>query len=295
MNFSLHTPCDIELSIRATTYYSAFGHIHSGAYRRLIRAGGGVALVEFARGSEPYNIRASILGSRGTIDDAVLASHIAHIVNADTRHAPFYAFASAHPRLQHVIQPLVGLHNFRFEHFFDALCVTIIEQQISLRAAQLAERWICRWGGESLDYHGTTYFTFPSPQRLAQATPDDLTPTKITFIRMRALIGLAQAVTTAQLDLDALRTVPFAVAYPALIALKGVGHWTAAWSIIRTLGHFLYIGRADVALRSAVNRYFFDQTGRADPDVMDDLFASFGEYDGIAAYYTIMRYAFEKY
>ena len=33
---------------------------------------------------------------------------------------------------------------------FEGLALTMIEQQISLRMAQAAERWLLAWGGESI-------------------------------------------------------------------------------------------------------------------------------------------------
>jgi DNA-3-methyladenine glycosylase II len=292
--FALKPPLDGDLTIRATAFYSAFGVIRHNTYRRLIRAGNGVALVAFSA-DVPNTVRAHVLAAHGDVDELLLAAHITHIVNAAADRAPFDDFARQHPALYRTAAPMIGLHPFRFEHVFDALCVTIIEQQISLRAAQLAERWLCAWAGDRLDYDGQTYYTFPSPERLARAALDELTPMKITFIRMRRLLALARAVASGELDIEALRAAPFQVAYTALVALHGVGHWTAAWTLIRAMGQFAYIGRADVALRAAVNRYFFEQPGRADPDVMDALFASYGDYAGMASYYTLMRYAFEKY
>ena len=295
--FTLKPPFDFALSVGATRHYSAFGVIHNGAYRRLLRAGNGVALIELYQQADdaPETVRAHVLATRGEVDEEILAGHMSHIVNVDAEREPFYASASRHAGLSETVERVRGLHLFRFENLFDALGCTIIEQQISLKAAQLAERWICTWGGESLIYHDQPYYTFPSIERLASASTDDLIPTKITFIRMRALISIAQAALNEQIDFEGLRNKSWSEAYNALIALKGVGHWTASWAIIRTFGHFLYFGRADVALRAAVNAYYLGQSGRADPDAMDVLFTSFGDYAGSAAYHTIMRYAIERY
>ena len=56
-----------------------------------------------------------------------------------------------------------------------------------------------------------------------------------------------------------------------------------------------HVGVADVALRAAVNRYYFGLPGRADVALVDRTFAQYGAFSGIAAYYTLMRWAAEKY
>ena len=50
-----------------------------------------------------------------------------------------------------------------------------------------------------------------------------------------------------------------------------------------------------MALRAAVNHYYFGQSGRADVPMVDQTFARYGAFSGIAAYYTLMRWASEKY
>ena len=150
-------------------------------------------------------------------------------------------------------------------------------------------------GDESIRYEGATYYAFPRPEQIAAATLADLTPLKITFARMQRLIDIAQAITAGDLDLEGLRDQPVEQVYAALMALKGVGHWTAAWTITRALGVYGYVGAADVALRAAVNHYYYGVTGRAERELVDQTFAAHGSFDGAAAFYTLMRWAAERY
>jgi DNA-3-methyladenine glycosylase II len=168
--------------------------------------------------------------------------------------------------------------------------VTIIEQQIALAAAQRGERWLVGWAGDCIEYKGEHFYTFPRRERLAAATVDDLTPLKITFIRMARLIDLALT-----FDPEPLRALPHEAAYRALVALKGVGHWTAAWTLMRGANQPVYVGSADVALRAAVNHYWHGAKGRADTAATDALFARFGAFGGLAAFTTLMRWALDRY
>jgi len=193
--------------------------------------------------------------------------------------------------LAQTVQVLYGLHSLQADSLFEALALTIIEQQIALRMAQTAERWLLVWGGESITYEGEVYYAFPHPEQIAAAAVADLTPLKITFMRMQRLIDLARVAES----LEALRDQPAEIAYAGLIGFKGVGHWTVAWTLVRAQGQYPYVGVSDVALRAAVNAYYFGLPGRADVPLVDQTFAQYGEFAGIAAYYTLARWAFARY
>jgi 3-methyladenine DNA glycosylase/8-oxoguanine DNA glycosylase len=79
-----------------------------------------------------------------------------------------------------------------------------------------------------------------------------------------------------------------------MLALHGVGHWTACWALIRASGQFRYFGRADVALRAAANWHVAGLPGRMDGDTMDAWFARFGAQAGMAAFYLDMHYGLHR-
>jgi 3-methyladenine DNA glycosylase/8-oxoguanine DNA glycosylase len=125
---------------------------------------------------------------------------------------------------------------------------------------------------------------------------DTLTPMKITFRRMRLLIDVAGQVAAGALDLEALRDESPQAAYDALLAIKGIGHWTATYTISRVFGPLHpYVGDNDVALQAAVNHYYYGGKGRIPPEEVRATFAPYGEFAGAAATFTIMRLVHEKY
>lgn len=290
-------PYDFAKTLYASHFLYVMGRAHRGAFRRVIRVSDALALIEASSVGtvDAPRLQVKLLAASGHVDEAALLNKARRILNADADLAPFYTYARQHPPLQALIEPLYGLHSFQADTFFEAVALTVIEQQITLKMAQTAERWLLRWAGDGLTYDGMTYTTFPDPVRLAGCTVDDLIPMKITGIRIRVILDLARQIASGALDLEGLREQPISVVYPALMSLRGVGHWTAAWAITRALGEYPLVGRADVALRAAVNHYFYGANGRCDPDVLEATFHAFGEYAGIAGYYTLTRWAFDRY
>ena len=290
-------PYNFALTMDAARFYSVMGRRHNSAYRQIMQVGAGLALVEIGDAGTPEapQLKARVLASQGAIEQGKLHQKLGQMLNLQVDFSPFYEFAQADPVLWNTVQPVYGLRTFAADSMFEALILCIIEQQISLKMAHAAERWLLAWAGERMEYEGETYYAFPTPERLAATTVEDLKPLKITFQRMARILEIAKGVAEGKLDLEGLRNLPPSEAYAALRQIKGVGHWTAVWAMIQGLGHYANFGSADVALRAAVNHYFYGETGKAAHDVVDALLARYHPFDGMVAFHTIMRWALENY
>ncbi len=297
MEFSPSPPYDFARTVAAARFLFVLGRSHGNAYRRVLRMGEALALVEISSAGtvDAPLLRAEVLASTGAVSEAALRAKLAQVLNLGSDLTPFYAAAAHDSALARTVEGLYGLHSLQADSVLEALFLTIIEQQIALKMAQTAQRWLLEWGGARIDYAGETYYAFPSAAKFAAATVPDLTPLKITFGRMQRMIDLAQMAHSGQLDLEALRQQPTDTAYRQLVALPGVGHWTAAWTLFRAQGRAAYVGASDVALRAAVNAYYYGASGRADVGQVEQIFAQYGAFAGLAAYYTMMRWAFERF
>jgi DNA-3-methyladenine glycosylase II len=300
----LSAPFDFPLNVSAAAFYNVSGKAVRDAhnqlrYRRLVRFSHGLALIEIretdnSRVDAP-EVTLDVLATRGEVDYFAIRRHMQWILSAEYPLQPFYNAVAKDRYLSSLVLGLRGLRAFRLDTMFESLVVTLIEQQIALSMAQNAERWLMERYGERLDYDGEAYYTFPLPATIATLTAEDLAPTKITFIRINRILEIARTVANESLQLEAMTYHAPDALYKQLMALNGVGHWTAAWTMLRATGHYLYVGSADVALRSAVNMYLFHLPGRSEADAMDAYFHTLRPYDGIAAFYVLTRYAFDKY
>lgn len=271
--------------------------VGEGAYWRVLRSNDGLALVRVtSRGlTDAPVLDVHLVAQSGDIDTKKVLTDLEHILRVDAGRSDFMAAAKADERLWQVIAPLVGLPEWRTISLYEALMQTIIEQQIAWTTAQKAQRWLVEWAGDSISHNGTPYYTFPSAARLATASVDDLKPLKITFKRMALMIDLAGQITRGELDLEALAGQTPDAAYKKLVSIKGIGHWTAAVSLERAFGHKEWIAYNDVVLQSATNRYFLGGVGRILPQQVIDTFTPYGEYAGIAAHYTMIRWVIDQY
>ncbi|GAB4513555.1 MAG: hypothetical protein OHK0046_14380 [Anaerolineae bacterium] len=289
---------DLILSVLARYTHPMADALHAGAYWRALTFPEGLALFRVVSTAPADAPRLDVTQEAGAVvpEQAVLA-RLGHILGVEIDHRPFYAMAQADadPRLWQMIEPITGLRFLRTDSTYEALMMTIIEQQIAWTAAQKAQRWLVEWGGQAITHDGRTFYAFPAPERIANATLNDLAPLKITFKRMQVMIDVSQQIVMGELALEAVQQLPLEAAYALLVGIKGIGHWTATWTLQRTLGVHNYVGHNDVALQAAVNHYFYGGQGRIPPQQVVDTFARYGDYAGLAANYTIMRWVLDRY
>lgn len=226
--------------------------------------------------------------------DTILAQ-VGQILNPYAEMEEFYQFAQQDEKLWLIVSSLVGLPVWRTATVFEALFSLIIEQHISWVAAQRAQHQLALWANNTLEYNNQVWFVPPTPQQLAAATIDDLKPLKITFKRMELMISIAQKMVSGELDLESLTGLSADEAYKILLKIKGVGHWTAANVLARGLGVHRYVTDNDVALQAAVNFYFFENEGRIPRQTVQNVFAVYGDFAGLAAYFTLMRWVLDRY
>jgi DNA-3-methyladenine glycosylase II len=163
---------------------------------------------------------------------------------------PFHAWAAPQPVLGPIVERLAGFRPTLNPSPFEALVVAITTQQISLRAAAaIRGRFVRRFGVE----HEVAW-AFPSRERIATATPEEIVA--IGFSRSKAayVVGLARS----ELDLDALASLPDEEVGAALTALPGLGEWTADWFLARHLARPHAWPAGDLGVRKAVSTFYAD-------------------------------------
>jgi len=111
----------------------------------------------------------------------------------------------------------------------------IVGQQISVRAARTMLGRIARAHGDALpgENDGVRLRLFPTATKIAALAAEDLMTLGMTRARARTLVGLAQAVAFGRIRLEPESDVDATVA--ALIALPGIGGWTANYIAMRAL------------------------------------------------------------
>jgi DNA-3-methyladenine glycosylase II len=160
----------------------------------------------------------------------------------------FAAFAATEPVLAEIVPALRGFRPPLVPDPFETLVTSITAQQISLRAAFSIRNRLIETFGERHD----VAYAFPTRERLALAAPEEIVAVGFSRRKAEYVVGLARA----ELDLDALALLPDNEVRAALVALPGIGEWTADWFLARHLGRPEAWPAGDLALRKAVLHFY---------------------------------------
>jgi AraC family transcriptional regulator of adaptative response / DNA-3-methyladenine glycosylase II len=135
---------------------------------------------------------------------------------------------------------------------------TVLGQQVSLAAARTATARLVEDHGEALGLEGSHAVTrlFPAMATLARLDPETL---PMPRTRGRALVGLAGALDAGEVRLD--RSTDRAETRAALLALPGIGPWTADYVAMRALGDPDAFLPTDLGVRHAATRLGIDDLG----------------------------------
>ena len=132
----------------------------------------------------------------------------------------------------------------------------VLGQQVSVAAARrIGARLVAEYGKPLAAPHGTLTHCFPAAATIAAADPDTL---PMPRARARALVGLATALASGDISLhpgadrDRVAT--------QLLALPGIGPWTASYILMRALSDPDAFPSADSGVLAALRRL-----GRAGP------------------------------
>jgi DNA-3-methyladenine glycosylase II len=204
--------------------------------------------------------------------DAETGAGVRKLLGAEFELDPFYAFAATEPQLARIVPPLRGLRPPLAPDPFESIVTSITAQQVSLHAAfairgRLIETFGVRVG---------RVWTFPRAERLAGAREEELVA--LGFSRRKAEYVVALA--NSDLDLEGLGALEDGEVKARLVALRGIGEWTADWFLARHLARARAWPAGDLGLRKAVAHFY----GGEDVRVVDERLDPF---QNLSAHYLL--------
>jgi DNA-3-methyladenine glycosylase II len=258
----LPEPYDFDLS---TERYVSFGPDLSnlwqdGALHRVV-------------GTREVRIEAARGGVRVEPLDAETRPVVRKYLGLEFELEPFYAWARKDPVLRRLTRRLAGFRPPLSPEPFESLVTSITAQQVSLHAAFAIRNRLTQRFGRRV---GAAY-AFPTAKRLRRASHDDLVALGFSNRKAEYVLGLA----ADPVDLDELADLPDEEVRARLVAVRGLGEWTADWFLARHLARPRAWPAGDLALRKAVLVFF--------PDAGDlrEFGARFEPFQNLTAHYLL--------
>lgn len=186
-------------------------------------------------------------------DTAVAINRARRMLDLDADPVAIDGALAEDPVLAPLVQHTPGLRVPSHVDGFEVAVRTIVGQQVSVAGANTVLGRQIPLRGTPVDFamaadHGLTH-AFPTPEAFAEAEPTDL---GMPRSRAASIIALATAVADGTIELhpgvdrDATRE--------ALLAMRGIGPWTADYVVMRALTHPDVLLTTDLVLRRELDR-----------------------------------------
>ena len=162
----------------------------------------------------------------------------------------FGALLRRDPVLARLNRKFPGIRQVRQFDLFYGLLRAISAQQINLRWAATLRRRLAEAYGERL-HVGEDFVYSLRPEVVAAVGVQDLRALQFSTHKAESILGVAEALASRKLTQEDLAKMENADAMQALVALRGIGTWSAEWILVRCLGRARVVA-GDLGVKKAV-------------------------------------------
>jgi len=161
---------------------------------------------------------------------------VARMLGTEVDLTQWYARTKGDPWLARLARLLRGVKPPRYPTLWEACAHAIVFQQISIHAAAAIMRRAVEALGQRLEVPGVACVAFPGPQRWLAASDDFLRAAGISANKIAHLKSAARTIESGSLDEALLQALPTSEAAARLLAIRGIGAWSAAVILLRGMG-----------------------------------------------------------
>lgn len=199
--------------------------------------------------------------------------------------ARFEAHVAASPELAPLIDGQRGLRVPLVADPFDGLARAVVGQQITLGFAATLRRRLVERVGTPL---GGGLFAPPTADAVAELEPSDLTALGFSRAKAGYLVGAARSVADGRLPLTAFGAASATRIERTLLAVRGIGPWSANYMMMRAYGFLDCLPLGDSGLAAALER-FFVLPARPGKEETITLMRRFSPYRSLATFHLWHR------
>jgi DNA-3-methyladenine glycosylase II len=258
-------------------------------YRRLLPVGPrGVLLTVEQEGTAARAVlRVRLDGERARSDAAGEAATrvLDRSLGASTPVSAFYRAHRADPVLGAPIRAFRGLRIAGVPSLWEALVTAVLAQQVNLKFAYDIRRELSLAYGRRARFSGETFVAFPSPDPLAEETLPRLRRFRLSRSKAVAIREVARAFTSGALSEEVLAPLPDEDAIARLIALRGVGRWTAEIGLLRGFGRSDIFPAGDLGVVKYLAQGLLGHAAKAKEEDMRRFAERWAPHRGLALVY----------
>ncbi|GLC90051.1 DNA-3-methyladenine glycosylase family protein [Lysinibacillus piscis] len=162
----------------------------------------------------------------------------------------FYQLASQDDVLKPLVDSYYGLRIIGIPDLFEALVWAIVGQQINLTFAYTLKKRFIEQFGECVIFEGEAFWMFPTVEKIAGLSVEDLKCLQFTTRKAEYIIFIAQEMMCGSLSKEQLLETQDI--QKSLVSIRGIGTWTANYVMLRCLHQSTAFPITDVGLHNAL-------------------------------------------
>lgn len=165
----------------------------------------------------------------------------------------FYELADKDSIIKLLIDKYKGLRIVKINDIFETICWAIIGQQINLKFAYTLKKRLVENYGEKFIYEEEEYFLFPKPEVISKLEIEDLKQLQFTTRKAEFIIGIAKLFQDGEIKKEKLVLErDYEKVRKRLTSIRGVGNWTADYTIMKCFNINDAFPIADVGIHNAL-------------------------------------------
>lgn len=134
------------------------------------------------------------------------------------------------------------------QNYYKELVNSIISQQLSVKAAYTIQtRFVNLFGDSNV---------FPTPEDILKKSPEDIRSAGLSTSKINYIRDLAEHIIDGRLKLYHLINLPNESVIEELIAVKGIGEWTAHMFLIFSIGRLDVLPTGDLGIKNGVKALY---------------------------------------
>ncbi len=261
----------MQIDVRVPPYYDMLSSVHSWIYpdvqpvpevtsathlRRLFTIDNRVVplIIEQSRAGDELQVRCPIDG----LDKTQIEKKIVHVLGLDIDTSKAVEILRESLKTRAVADVIQGIRPYTCDTSFEALIKSIIQQQVSYRAANVLTRRLVTTLSPSVSHCGYTFYHFPTAERLAQAADSQMLAGLGLGFKVAYIRDISLAVASGRLNIERLIGASYTDVVDSLRGLRGVGEWTIQTLCIAGLRVFSVFPYADLGIRNLLGRLYGD-------------------------------------
>lgn len=228
---------------------------------------------------------ALLQGTGSKKNSALLQAYVLEWLDMERDLQPFYQLLEKQPPLAYMPRQFSGLRLVSIPDLYEALCWSIIGQQINLKFAYALKRRLVAHCGQALQTGGRTLHLFPRPEEVLKLGPE--TFRNMQYSRSKALYVTEVSRHFAEGSLGKAHlseSMTYDEKIGLLTAVKGIGNWTANYALMKSLKDMQAIPHGDAGLLNALLQHGLIRD-KKDTQSYERLFRRFKGWEAYLVFY----------